>query len=124
MKPVTQTVTTVPGGNCFSACVASLLELSIDEVPYFMSDPETWWERFLDWLRPRGYYALCVPYSTSWWPNGYHIIGGRSPRDTSHAVVGLGEKIVHDPHPDRTGLVKREDVTLLVPIDPGRWRLP
>lgn len=38
MKPIDQTTFGVPGGNCFSACVASLLELSIDDVPYFMGD--------------------------------------------------------------------------------------
>ena len=32
MKPVDQTSFGFPGGNCFSACVASILELPIDDV--------------------------------------------------------------------------------------------
>jgi len=28
-------------GNCFAACVASLLEVSIDEVPW-LKEPENW----------------------------------------------------------------------------------
>lgn len=35
MIGVHQTVLTVPGGNCFEACIASLLEVPIDAVPYF-----------------------------------------------------------------------------------------
>jgi hypothetical protein len=42
MKSVDQT-TFGPNGNCFSACVASLLELPIDAVPFFMSAGDGWY---------------------------------------------------------------------------------
>lgn len=50
MKPVFQTRTQVPGGNCFQACVASIFELPLDDVPYFLDGaagdsrwtPEQW----------------------------------------------------------------------------------
>ncbi len=44
MKPVDQTTFGHPGGNCFSACVASLLEMSVDQVPYFMGHDD-WFGR-------------------------------------------------------------------------------
>jgi hypothetical protein len=34
----------------------------------------------------------------------YHVISGPGPRGCHHSVVGLNGKMVHDPHPDRTGL--------------------
>jgi hypothetical protein len=52
MIPVDQTVFTVPGGNCFSACVASLLNILLNDVPYFMGD-DTWFDVFSKWLEPR-----------------------------------------------------------------------
>ena len=101
MIRVDQTVMTMPGGNCFSACVASLFHLSISEVPYFMGDfkeplgtdgHHPWWKRFHAWLRPRGFYAL----EFSWdplhddadAPVGYYILNGKSPRgDYEHSVI-------------------------------------
>lgn len=34
-----------------------------------------------------------------------HIANGKSPRGFEHAVVMLGEDMIHDPHPDGGGLV-------------------
>jgi hypothetical protein len=121
MKPVDQTTFGVPGGNCFSACVASLLELPIEEVPHFGSD-DTWWATFQAWLKPRGLYAVLFKVdSDEQRPPGFHVVSGRSPRhDALHAVVGKGAEIAHDPHPSRDGLVSIEDVVLLVPFEPHR----
>lgn len=119
MKP-DQTTFGHPGGNCFSACVASLLELPIDVVPYFM-EPKDWFSGFLDWLRPRGWWAFAttlVAGGKAWYPDCYYIMGGKSPRG-DHAVVARGGEIVHDPHPSRVGLVAREDAIILIPLDPG-----
>lgn len=131
MKPIDQTVFTVPGGNCFSACIASILELPLEAVPYFMGDfkedPGAWWGRFLDWLRPRGFWAInfACPLGSDWIPMGVHILNGGSPRgDFDHSVVAFGEKIIHDPHPSRAGLVRREkqEATILVPYEPAQLR--
>lgn len=122
MKPVDQTVFGDPTGNCFSACVASLLGLSIEDVPWFNGHAD-WYAAFRAWLRPRGYYPVTFRLDSAWRPDGYAITGGRSPRATSHAVVTLGLDVVHDPHPSREGLVRHEDVTVLVPFDAAAWRL-
>ena len=133
MKPVDQTVFTVPGGNCFSACVATLLELPLDRVPYFMGDfdePDgVWWERFARWLAPHGFYPLnfgCPP-NGDWYPRGEYILSAGSPRgDFDHSVVAIGREIVHDPHPSRAGLVRREkqEATIFVPISYARCAGP
>lgn len=124
MKPVDQTTFGVPAGNCFSACIASLLEVDIAEVPYFM-DEKDWVAKLNRWLAPRGLYATCFSYTPEdiklWQPGGYCILGGQSSRG-SHAVVGRGREVVHDPHPSREGLLQIEDCTLLVPIDPSTVR--
>lgn len=118
MIPVDQTTFGVSRGNCFSACVASLLELPIADVPFFMGD-EQWWSSFNDWLRPRGFYALCVMLPAEAHPPGLNILSGKSPRGP-HAVVAHGIDVIHDPHPSRAGLLTREDVIVLVPLDPAR----
>lgn len=128
MKPVDQTVFTVPGGNCFSACVASILEIGLEDVPYFMGDFEeadrgAWFERFANWLAPRGLWPINFRLG-DWHPpdDAIYILSAGSPRgEWDHAVVARGNKVVlHDPHPSRAGLVrlKNAEATLLVPYAP------
>ncbi len=118
MKPIDQTKFRVPEGNCFSACVASLLHLPIEDVPTFCAEGDKWFEVFQQWLRPLGLYAFMLKHCEEWRPDGYYILGGKSPRgDFFHAVIARDGEIVHDPHPSRTGLVDRQDYTLIVPFD-------
>lgn len=131
MKPVDQTTFGFPGGNCFSACVASLLGLNIEDVPYFMGwteeEGKDWYERFAKWLALRGFYPINLrARAEEWAPQGFYILNAGSPRgDFSHSVVARGKEIVHDPHPSRSGLVRLEtsEVTLIVPLDPELRRL-
>lgn len=125
MKPVDQTTFGNPGGNCFSACVASLLELPIEDVPYFMG-AEDWLAEFNAWLRPHGFYAVPTEVNRYWEPAGLCILSGttersRAPRDL-HSVVARGYEALHDPHPSRAGLLTKKDVVMLVPLDPARER--
>ena len=119
MKEIDQTTFGFPGGNCFSACVASLLELNIEDVPYFMGE-ENWFEEFKKWLRPRGYWAICVPLNNNnWEPEGLCILSGKSPRgDFDHSVVANRLEMIHDPHPSRDGIESKVDVIALIPIEP------
>jgi hypothetical protein len=104
MIPVDQTVTDPVLGNCLSACVASILELPIEEVPWFNEDPATWWERFGAWCEARGHTPIFLPWSTPA-PVGYAIAGVASRRADGvlHAIVCLDGKIVHDPQPRNRG---------------------
>jgi len=127
MKPVDQTLFGWPSGNCFAACVASILELPLDEVPNFMLNHETWFEDAYRWLAARGYSLLYVkrdavaagqvdvrPLIDA---GHYFILGGLSPRSEHlHCVIEHRNKIVHDPHPSRAGLVSVwEDFMVILP---------
>jgi hypothetical protein len=116
MKPVPQTVFGWPGGNCFSACVASVLELPIDDVPNFMLSRDSWFEAACQWLNARGFTALYVHHDAVKCgyvdprplikAGHYFIVGGLSPRGNHlHCVVEHRGKVVHDPHPSRDGLI-------------------
>ena len=119
MQAIDQTTFGEGLGNCFSACVASILELPIDDVPFFGAD-ELWWTRFSEWLEARNLYAVCLKHRAGRAPVGYHILSGKSPRgEFMHSVVAKGEDIVHDPHPSRANIQDRVDCIIIVPIDFG-----
>lgn len=151
MKPVDQTRFSSEGadaklaeapGNCWGACIASILEVPLSEVP----DEATTWQvgmthrqswrlfqpRVFEWLRHRGFTLVTVPVKSVFFEGSvfdpYCILSGPSPRIPSlhHAVVGQGTKIVHDPHPSRAGLkeVEGEDwyYEFFVPIDSSRLK--
>ena len=117
MKPVDQTLFApavydgVHFGNCVAACIASILEIAISEVPHspYMHD-----ENRLCWLESMGW-VMSWDYegSAEFERKGYCIITGVSPREQvrhdvsfplNHAVVGLDGMMVFDPHPSREGL--------------------
>lgn len=52
MIPVDQTTFGNGTGNCFQACLASILELKLDEVPNFCVKygDDTWWPELIRWL--------------------------------------------------------------------------
>jgi hypothetical protein len=109
MTPVTQTLFGKPDGNCFAACVASLLDLPLEVVPNVMRH-EDWYARFNWWLKRRGMYLCCF----DGWPQGFvrdyysdvHIlVYGMAERGIDHACVYRGTELAWDPHPDRSGLI-------------------
>lgn len=99
-------------GNCFSACIASLLDLPLKAVPNFveidvLGGPNWWWlaDKYLGLL---GYTIVEVSPRNP--PSGYYMMGGISPRSTDdcvvhHAVIGKDGEIVHDPMPGGEGLL-------------------
>lgn len=99
MKPVYQTILTAPGGDCFRACVASILELRLDDVPNIQnSDNHDWWQAWNDWLEPRKIY-LCA-WAGDWRPKGYSILTVKSKAHAwHHAVVALDSRPIWNPRP-------------------------
>lgn len=116
-------------GDCFRASLASILSIDPRNVPHFLEGgPESkWYKECNAWLERydlffmaydirgdagRGYREfyeqsrLCV----------YHIISGASPRfpDELHSVVGLNGKVIHDPHPERRGVLDHQEYGFLV----------
>lgn len=107
-------------GNCLSACVASILELPLKEVPLFHDLNEPYVPQVLrltSWLRPLGLRASegsmpVIPIEDlfeldAYLPGDFYILCGLSPR-RPHVVVARGGFIVHDPHPSRAGLVNAD----------------
>lgn len=91
-----------------AACIASLLEVGIDEVPVLTED--TWLAELNAWLERINLFYMEVSLPETYWLGmkywGYHTICGESSRGLLHAVVGFQGKMVHDPHPDKSGLNK------------------
>lgn len=117
MKPVFQDRYGSIDGNCFEACLASLLELPLHDVPELGGDA-VYESNLARYLAGQGclYVLVRGPSNpergilAAMFNSGdvYHVIEGISPRGGSHAVVGLNGKTVHDPHEDGGGLM-RED---------------
>jgi hypothetical protein len=102
VRPVNQTTYGPIYGNCISACVASILEIPIETVPFFVD--ANWWPRFLGWLD--GYGLAATEIEAGLPAPGFTIAFGPSTRlpNRGHACVALDGAIVHDPHPSREGL--------------------
>ena len=94
------------------AALASLLDLPINEVPHFLREEKNsaydFWEGVTDFCLAQGYVFMMLPAVNFKWASDavYHAISGPSPRGNGiyHTVVGCNGKIVHDPHPSKSGL--------------------
>ena len=114
-----------------SACLASIFELPIKEVPTFAMK-KYYWDHVQAWLRERGYYVFTLNTGTDGYDQeqlsgvieGYHTMAGPGPRGCRHVVVGKSGKVVHDPHPSRAGLLEIDEWDLYIPIDPARKEQP
>lgn len=113
--PVYQTVSGYlpngqPTGNCFPACVASIMGLSLEDVPFFSTrSQDAQLAHANSWLKKFNLKLVMTPNTSDHkHPPGIHyMMRGLSPRlkGLYHIVVGRDGQMVHDPHPDNTGLV-------------------
>jgi len=55
MTRVYQTIVDPNHGNCMQAVIASLLELSLDDVPHFLEFKDRWFTEFVKFLNKKGY---------------------------------------------------------------------
>jgi hypothetical protein len=122
MLPVTQDKFGDKEGNCFAACLASILHLPLESVPNFCSKPSTWWDDTNKWLAKDGLRLLSMQAEGDWQAavlEGLYVIySGKGPRGFNHCCVGLNGIIVWDPHPSRDGLEKIELVDLFIATAP------
>jgi len=115
-------------GNCFPACLATILGLPLEEVPNIYSvcrDIDHANYTLAEFLGKRGFHLAHYPTEVvlngmkeGWFYAGDEhtrvvvIVTGKSPRfEGQHAVVGVlnpnnvnGWDLLHDPHPDGTGV--------------------
>lgn len=128
MIPTKQTILHDPEngqhGNCLSAVLASLLHLPIDEVPVF-KDTATWRRDLNAWLRPFGLAYLELQAGGAWMADFgieglHHEVYGPTQRggDVLHACVGVDGAMVFDPHPDGTGLVAHDGLSVFIALRP------
>lgn len=132
MKPVMQTIFG-SGGNCLSACIASLMHLPLGEVPNFhegvdLSKPQDdpkgvriFWANVEDFLNSKGYSIMHFEpkgQTVAEWLDGmkgHVLVGGKSPRGYSHMVIYLDGELAHDPHPEG-GDVETESISVIYPL--------
>ena len=99
-------------GNCLETCLASIFEIPIVDVPSLRHT--NWFPTLFNWLNSNNHTfqgTLTPPqiptYSIG--INGYFIVAGNSPRGShikgGHAVIFKNGIMVHDPHPDNTGIL-------------------
>lgn len=119
-------------GDCLRAAVASLMKLPLGEVPHFCSrenEAKGWVELMQEWFAARGY-AVCELQYGDWvhsvLPGAYYLLSGRSPRfpDEYHVVIAQEGQVVHDPHPDDSGVLEPTNdmpwlVMLFIPLVPA-----
>jgi hypothetical protein len=138
MIPVTQTLFGKAEGNCLAACVASILELDLADVPNFCADQSdgSWLRRLADWLAER---ALCAVHASfvdgdpgvvpapedlatmrAWMKLrrvGFAIVSGYTTRGLSHSTVWFDGELVHDPHPSQDPLINVVDMVVIAHRD-------
>ena len=112
-------------GNCFQACVASVLEIPLEgSFNHGEFTDEEWFERFNEWLKLYGLGCIFVecseenPLSSS--PLcGIHIAEMQSEDGgLRHAVVIDGDKIIHDPMPYSRDGYNCCGIYFFVPLNP------
>ena len=132
MTPVFQTLTISENGqgNCFNACIASLLDLSLQDIPNILpKDPGDWRERWRYWLAEQGYkrethsplsppegYSIAVVLTDRVYPENHDKAGQK----IYHACIALDGKVVHDPFPGRsiiTEIIHYESFILLSEVE-------
>jgi len=131
-KPVNQAILHDPKnglyGDCYPACIATVLGLDLKEVPHFYDDDrrlEHAQEMIDDFFAGRGLAVATVSFGAArikdvlvycglHLSNVMYVMSAGSPRFSEvkdgnliprHAVVGCGGNLIHDPHPDKTFLV-------------------
>lgn len=111
-------------GDCHRAAIASVLELSLDDVPHFFEGGRGTVEaRILEkeFLRDRGLVAIDIGAGSNleetldamgvWNPGVYYLLAGKSRNNVTHSVVCLNDKIVHDPSLDDSGIIGPDEKT-------------
>ena len=114
-------------GNCWQAAVASILELPLQDVPDIqVYDDKMWWfDKFREWLEQYGLGAIGLSTGGNITIQGYHLIECKSTtlkNGELHVVVGLNEKVVHDPNPNANILGEVVDYIVFTTLNPKQGK--
>ncbi len=127
MKKVYQTKYGEEHGNCYQACLASLLEIELCDVPDFCNlySADAWFLRLNIWLRQFGLATLCVEVDHTdiiikeHLRDCYVIASGKTKEGVLHSVIWLNGKIVHNPNVNCAG-IEPETTDIIFPCDVSR----
>ncbi len=125
MKPVDQARISYKDGDCLRACIASVLELPLGDVPdYSRGDMG---DRYAKWLGRFNLTLMTVALRPDVsLPDCYHLVEGpsRNGKDV-HVAVGRNGEIVHDPDPTSRGQFKGDgNYWVFVAINPAEMVSP
>lgn len=129
LQRVEQRTVGMPYGECVRATYAMLFDEPIENIPRF--DPAALNGRDqkqaeTEWLASLGYGLIEIKMKPGvevpeeileTIPEVYHLISGPSARGFMHRCLGFAGRVVADPHPDQSGLVRIESVALVVPLE-------
>ena len=112
MKLIDQTIVDPLKGNCHAACIASLFDLDLDQVPNLIKFTDnTWYSVYWYFCRALGYELVYIdakraPRPMKEYPSidGYYIasIASKTFPDKSHAIIVDGDgNVIHDPNPNK-----------------------
>lgn len=109
--------------DCLRCCIAMVTGVPYEDVPDFVQrDGTNWSLGVAKWAPGAGFacirlratgdgeiMALAASGDIPW------IATGESPRGRNHAVVCVGEMVLHDPHPSRAGIDDMSGALFLLP---------
>lgn len=115
-------------GDCHSAALASMLDLTLDQVPLFFDGrpARECWDHVAEFLASYDLALVDVVFGKEFTleevlrsqqstnPDVYYTLGVCSPKGHGHTVVCCGGEVVHDP-------TYPVDVTQYRPMDDGFW---
>lgn len=109
-------------GDCLQACIASLLDMELDQVPHFMHDGcsgEEGLKRVQAFLIPRGMavVVLAVPPDQKFNSPICHLMGGTNGHGDAHVVVACDMEPIHNP--DLVSNDFGDPATWIKPYDEG-----
>lgn len=107
-------------GDCFRACIASLLHMPTEQVPHvlenygdepdadFIGRMNLWLNRhrlvFIEFPTAQDEDAL-LQVSRAYFGDVHYVLLGRSKRGYNHNAIYKAGELVHDPHPEGGGIV-------------------
>lgn len=104
-------------GDCHRTALACMLDKdSPEDVPHFgqtyFDSATAFHNAFETWLKSEGYCTVSIPFRAGSLAEVIYgigdiryLIGGQSKTGVNHTVVGFGNRIEHDPHPDEVGII-------------------
>lgn len=133
MKKVYQTIFGKPNGNCFQACIASMLECELNDIPNFMKDgPDHFKHNLKEWENKMPFKLFDIKFedqeTKEYYIKNYILIATIDKmygNDRTHSVIMKDSKIIHDPMPvNKRGDMKITDpifYTIFAPKEPHKY---